>query len=53
MLKHSFTTHLLEAGTDIRINQKLLGHSKLETTTIYTKVAKNQIENIKSSFDEL
>ena len=51
MLRHSFATHLLEQGTDIRVIQKLLGHSKIETTTIYVKVATTQLQNIKNPLD--
>ena len=52
-LRHSFATHLLERGSDIRIIQALLGHDKLETTARYTRVATDTIANIKSPLDLL
>ncbi|MBK0384255.1 tyrosine-type recombinase/integrase [Pedobacter sp. SD-b] len=52
-LRHSYATHLLESGTDLRYIQEILGHKSSKTTEIYTHVSIKSLQNVKSPFDDL
>jgi site-specific recombinase XerD len=52
-LRHSYATHLLEAGTDMVFIQKLLGHNNIKTTLVYAKVSNTMLSNVKSPLDSI
>ena len=53
MLRHSFATHMLEQGVDLRYIQTLLGHGSPKTTEIYTRVTSYSLAKIRSPFDKI
>lgn len=53
LLRHSYAMHLLEQKVDIRVIQVLLGHSKLETTSLYTQVATDVLQEVTSPLETL